>query len=160
MSYLCHTRKGIWSAVVLLSLVLVLVHGGGLLLRFQTYPIRIQLSMADERAAPLPALTVCPLDRFDLTRLEHLWKELLYEKGSNSEDGPRGNENAAVIPLDPKEQYYQLAGMIPIDQLWERIAYHNATSLFPLVTIYYKAEGDRDAMCGIAHNQSGRYSAS
>lgn len=106
---------------VLVCLSLALVHGGGLLLRYRTYPTRIQLSVSDRQGIPLPALTVCPWDRFDLARLESLWRAEM------------PSSPAAASAPDAKEQYYQLADRMPIDELWSRIAYPEASALFPMV---------------------------
>lgn len=112
-------RRLIWSGSLIACLALAGVHGIGLLRRYRTYPTRVQLDVSNRQGMPLPAVTVCPLDRFDLERLARLYREAF---------------RAGEAEPHPVEQYYQLAGVMPIDQLWTRIAYSNATHLFPMVT--------------------------
>ena len=118
-----------WMAAVLTCLSLALFHGGALLARYRTYPTRIQLSVSERQGTPLPALTVCPWDRFDLARLERLWRE------TNAPQRPAAGPGAAIADPHPdaKAQYEQLAERMPIDELWSRIAYPEPSSLFPMV---------------------------
>ncbi len=119
-----------WLLFVVICLSLILVHGGGLLMRFRTYPTWIQLTVADRRGSALPALTVCPLDRFDLARLERLWREEMMMMRET--DGM----TLPAMP-DAREQYYQLAERMRIEELWRQIAYQNPSDLFPMVIACY-----------------------
>lgn len=93
-----------------------------LIQRYQTYPTRVQLDVSNRQGIPLPAVTVCPLDRFNVNRLERLWLETI-------------GGTAAPAP-DAAEQYYQLADMLPVEELWHKIAYSDVTTLFPVVIQY------------------------
>ena len=77
--------------------------------------------MSNRQGIPLPAVTVCPLDRFDVNRLEQLWRQTIDDNAQQQK------------PPDPTEQYYQLAGVLPVDELWHKIAYPTPADLFPMV---------------------------
>lgn len=112
-------------ASLLTCLILAVVHGAGLIQRYRTYPTRVQLDVSNRQGIPLPAVTVCPLNRFHVKRLQLLWRQTM--TGSN-------DSNSRTIRLPkPVEQYYQLAGVLPIDQLWTRISYPDVKSLFLMV---------------------------
>ena len=100
--------------------ILVIVHGAGLVQRYRTYPTRVQLDVSNRQGIALPAVTVCPLDRFDVKRLQRLWRQKM---------DPGKVEN----PPDTTEMYYQLADVLPVQELWEEIAYSDVETLFPLV---------------------------
>lgn len=72
----------------------------------------------------LPAITICPLDRFDLVRLRQLW--LATTKTIT-------NISSGQLLPNASEQYYQLADRFAVDDLWRRIAYENTRLVFPVV---------------------------
>lgn len=107
--------------------MLAVVHGGGLIQRYRSYPTRVQLDVSNRQGIPLPAVTVCPLDRFDVNRLQLLWRQTIVAFNDSNSTGPEP---------EPTEMYYQLAGLLPVDELWNKIAFPNARALFPMV-IYF-----------------------
>lgn len=114
-------RRLIWLASFVTCLSLAVVHGVGLIHRYRSYPTRVQLDVSDRQGIALPAVTVCPLDRFDIHRLEQLWRQ-------------RGPAVEQQRRLSVTEKYYLLAGVMSVDELWRNLAYPNAKSLFPMVS--------------------------
>ena len=100
--------------------ILVVVHGASLVQRYRTYPTRVQLDVSNRQGIALPAVTVCPLDRFDVNRLQRLWRRRI------------GDAAGAATP-DATDKYYQLADVMPVQELWQEIAYSDAETLFPVV---------------------------
>ena len=117
-------RRMIWLASFVTCLLLAVVYGVGLIHRYRTYPTRVQLDVSNRQGIPLPAVTVCPLDRFDINRLEQLWRQNKMERTH-----PRADQR----PLNSTEKYYQLADVVPLDELGRNLAYPNAKSIFPTV---------------------------
>lgn len=115
--FLCH-RRLVWLTALTTCLVLAVVHGASLIQRYRSYPTRVQLDVSNRQGIALPAVTVCPLDRFDVNRLERLWRHTI--------GGP------AQAP-DATDQYYQLADLLPVQELWHKIAYSDAQTLFSVV---------------------------
>ena len=125
-------RRLIWALCVIGCLGLVCLHGSSLILRYRTYPTRIQLDVVNKEERTLPAITVCPLDHFDLLRLKELWLSEFNPSVSGQRGGPLDDHQ--LMP-NASEQYYQLADVIAVDQLWSRIAYDDPRLLFPMVGI-------------------------
>lgn len=115
--FLCH-RRLVWLTALTTCLVLAVVHGASLIQRYRSYPTRVQLDVSNRQGIALPAVTVCPLDRFDVNRLERLWRHTI--------GGP-------TQAPDATDQYYQLADLLPVQELWHKIAYSDAQTLFSLV---------------------------
>ena len=113
-----------WAIAVTVCLALVIVHGSSLIQRYLTYPTRIQLDVSNRQEMTLPAITICPLDRFDLVRLRRLW--LATTKTIT-------NISSGQLLPNASEQYYQLADRFAVDELWRRIAYENTRLVFPMV---------------------------
>ncbi|KZS13489.1 Uncharacterized protein APZ42_021368 [Daphnia magna] len=111
-------RRLVWLTALTTCLVLAVVHGASLIQRYRSYPTRVQLDVSNRQGIALPAVTVCPLDRFDVNRLERLWRHTI--------GGP------AQAP-DATDQYYQLADLLPVQELWHKIAYSDAQTLFSLL---------------------------
>ncbi|XP_057368341.1 acid-sensing ion channel 2-like [Daphnia carinata] len=112
-------RRLIWLTALTTCLVLAAVHGASLMQRYRSYPTRVQLDVANRQGIALPAVTVCPLDRFDVNRLERLWRHTI------------GHDAHAEAP-HAADQYYQLADVLPVQELWNKIAYTDAQTLFPV----------------------------
>jgi hypothetical protein len=121
-------RRLIWIMSLMSCLLLVIVHGAGLVQRYRTYPTRVQLDVSNRQGMALPAVTVCPLDRFDVKRLHRLWRRQL-----RIDDDPAAATSLTQQPPDAMEMYYQLADVMPVQELWHEIAYSNVETLFPLV---------------------------
>lgn len=118
--YLC--SRLIWLASIMTCLALVLIHGAGLIHRFNSFPTRVQLDVSYRQGIPLPAVTICPLHRFDVDRLKNLWLQTM---------------GSIDTPLNSTEQYYQLSDIIPIEELWSKIAYWDTEALFPMVNCFW-----------------------
>nr|CAH0104796.1 unnamed protein product [Daphnia galeata] len=112
-------------------LSLVIIHGAGLIHRFNSFPTRVQLDVSYRQGIPLPAVTICPLHRFDVDRLKNLWLQTM---------------GSIDTPLNSTEQYYQLADIIPIEELWSKIAYWDTEALFPMC---YVGRGNHCKSVGI-----------
>jgi hypothetical protein len=120
-------RRLIWIVSLLSCLILVIVHGASLVQRYRTYPTRVQLDVSNRQGIALPAVTVCPLDRFDLNRLQLLWRRRIDDVANATGTG------ATRTTPDATEKYYQLADVMPVQELWQEIAYSDVETLFPLV---------------------------
>lgn len=118
--YVFPNRRLIWLVSLMTCTSLVIIHGIGLIDRYHSSPTRVQLDVSHRQGIPLPAVTICPHHRFDVDRLKQLWHDVI---------------NDTAVSLDSREQYYQLAGVLPIDELWSKIAYKNISTLFPMVTV-------------------------
>ena len=118
--YLCSRLT--WLASIMTCVSLVIIHGAGLIHRFNCFPTRVQLDVSYRQGIPLPAVTICPLHRFDVDRLKNLWLQTM---------------GSIDTPLNSTEQYYQLANIIPIEKLWSKIAYWDTEALFPMVNPFF-----------------------
>ena len=112
-------RRCCWVLAIVVCLVVTLVYGGTLIERYMDYPIRTEVGVSHDETMPLPAITICPADRFDLTRLDQLWH--------------RHFGNSAINAINATRQYQQLADLMDVHTLWQHIAYRNAVDLIPLV---------------------------
>ena len=116
------SRRRFWCLAVACCFLLSAIHGLSLIWRYQTYPTRVRLLVSNNQSLRIPDTTFCPLDRFDLVKLNQLWKEHF---GVNR-----------THPVDPTLLYYQLADLIHLPVLWRKISYTSADDLISLVTIF------------------------
>ena len=98
-------------------------HGISLVHRYQGHPIRIQLEFGNNQSMAVPAITICPSDRFDLVRLNRLWQQHFDP-----------NRSSTLVP-DYNQQYHQLADLMDVDILWKKIAYNLSHFLQKVIII-------------------------
>ena len=112
-------RRRCWCTLVLSCLLLAIIHGAGLIRRYQSYQTRVQLHVYNKQSLAVPDITVCPMHRFDLLKLNQLWTQHF------------GHSKTAAI--DPTSQYYQLNDLMDVHTLWRRIAYGSVDDMIPVV---------------------------
>ena len=99
--------KYLWACAILCCFVVAIMHSIALFMRYAAYPTRIQANVVINGSMEFPAFTVCPRDRFDLVKLDSLWRQYF------------GNLDTP----GPVEQFNMLADIMDSYQLWSLISY-------------------------------------